>query len=57
MSATYNADEIIEIAENIEKNGARFYQQAARVCTDTNVRELLQELAEMEDRHESYFSS
>lgn len=47
-------DEILKMAELIERNGARFYRRAAGVASDESHRLLLQ-LAEMEDRHERTF--
>ena len=34
MSYNFNADEIFEIAEQIERNGANFYRTAAENITD-----------------------
>jgi len=56
MSIFFNPDEILEMAEQIEKNGARFYRQAAQGAQDIGMRELLQELAAMEDGHEKLFA-
>ena len=44
MSITFNADEIFEIAEQIERNGARFYREAAGNASDADVKNMLQEL-------------
>jgi rubrerythrin len=49
----FNADEVFSMAEQIERNGARFYRTAA-----TNIpasRDLLQGLAAMEDEHLAVF--
>ncbi len=51
MSVTFNADEIFEIAEAIESNGARFYRKAAESFTDQSKKQLLLDMAEMEDGH------
>ena len=56
MSIFFNPDEILEMAEQIERNGARFYRQAAQGAQDAGVRELLQKLATMEDGHEKLFA-
>jgi rubrerythrin len=45
----FNADEILEMAEQIERNGAKFYRAAARKIT--TVKQSLLELASMEDEH------
>ena len=36
MSYDFNADEIFEIAEQIERNGAKFYRNAAESIADTD---------------------
>ncbi len=55
MVFDYNADEILEIAEHIERNGANFYRNAAEKIDDENKKKLLLNLAEMEDEHELIF--
>ena len=57
MSFEFNADEILEMAEKIERNGARFYRKAAELVKDAVVSKLLQDLAVWEDGHERVFSS
>jgi rubrerythrin len=49
----FNADEIFTMAEQIERNGARFYRRAAE--NFPAVREQLILLAEMEDQHLATF--
>ena len=56
MSITFNADEVFEMAEEIEHNGAKFYREAADKASDTDVKKMLQELAVMEDGHEKTFA-
>ena len=51
---TFNADEIFEIAEQIERNGAKFYRKAAEPAEGAN-KDLLLRLAAMEDDHEKTF--
>jgi rubrerythrin len=55
MSYDFNADEIFEIAEQIERNGAKFYRASAENIIDANKKKLLIDLAEMEDEHENTF--
>jgi hypothetical protein len=43
MSFEFNADEILEMAEQIERNGARFYRKAAELVKDAAVSKLLQD--------------
>ncbi|MEA2038583.1 MAG: ferritin family protein [Thermodesulfobacteriota bacterium] len=57
MSYDFNADEIFEIAEEIERNGAKFYRQMSENFSETPVRELFLDLAAMEDDHEKAFVS
>jgi rubrerythrin len=51
MSATFNADEIFEMAEQIERNGAAFYRKAAGAAKDSEIRTLFTHLAIMEETH------
>jgi rubrerythrin len=57
MSYEFNADEILKMAEQIEKNGAGFYRKAAEVLQDPRVRTLLLDLATWEEGHEKVFST
>jgi rubrerythrin len=57
MSFDFNADDILQMAEQIEKNGARFYRESAEKVTDASAKELLLNLASMEDNHEKTFSN
>lgn len=56
MGVHFNADEIFEIAERIEKNGARFYRKAADNTSDEKAKKMFLELAAMEDEHEKTFA-
>jgi len=55
MGIKFNADEVFELAEQMERNGARFYRRAARAADDQRVRDVLERLAAMEDDHEQTF--
>ena len=55
MGMPFNADEVFEMAEQIERNGARFYRSAAEKFPE--VTQLLLELAAMEDNHEKTFAA
>jgi rubrerythrin len=57
MSFEFNADEILAMAEQIERNGSRFYRRAAGLVKDAGVKTLLQELASWEDVHQKVFTS
>jgi len=56
MAFCFNVDEILTMAEQIERNGAAFYRAAAEIATDEAVRAKLVELAEMEDGHVTLFA-
>ncbi len=55
MSFEFNADEILEMAQHIERNGARFYRRAAELVEEAAIRKLLEDLAAWEDGHERVF--
>ena len=57
MSFEFNADEILEMAVQIERNGARFYRKAAELVEGATVRKLFQDLAAWEDGHERAFAT
>ena len=56
MALDFNADEIFEMAEQIERNGATFYRKAADSVSGEE-KDFLLELAKMEDDHEVTFKA
>ena len=56
MSYEFNADEIFEMAVQMEINGAAFYSKAAEGTTDEACKKLLTNLALMEKAHEKTFA-
>jgi rubrerythrin len=56
MGIKFNADEIFEMAEQMERNGAKFYNKAAEASAAARSRELLRDLAAMEVVHEKTFA-
>lgn len=56
MIYDFNADDIFEIAEELEHNGAQFYRTAAEAVKDSGARDLLLHLSVMEDDHEKTFA-
>lgn len=56
MAIAFNADEVFEIAEQIERNGARFYRKAAEKVKAENFQQLLLKLADWELSHEKLFA-
>lgn len=57
MSYDFNADDVLEMAEQLEKNGGKFYRTAAENTDDPANKEFLLELAAMEDQHEKTFKA
>ena len=55
MAISFNVDEIFEMAEQIERNGAIFYREAARKTGDKATRQTFMNLAMMEDGHLKIF--
>ena len=57
MAFTFNADEVFEMAEQIERNGAAFYRHAGERAGDGGLRERLLKLSDWELKHEQRFHS
>ncbi len=57
MTVKFNSDEIYEIAERIEKNGANFYRKAAENFDNESAKTTLQGLASMEEEHRIIFAA
>jgi len=55
MGIVYNADEIFRMAIRIEEDGAAFYRKAAKTQSAKKDKDLLEELAAMEDGHAATF--
>jgi len=56
MTVTLNALEVFEIAEQIERNGAKFYRRAAAIFNNPDISKLFLRLAEWETQHEKIFA-
>ena len=56
MSTVFNADEVLDIAVTIEKNGAKFYRKAAEGAADKATVDAFERLAAMEDNHVKIFA-
>jgi len=56
MNTVFNADEMFEMAEQMERDGAAFYTAALRRANDSKIRELLNLLRRMEENHLKTFS-
>ena len=57
MSISFNAIEVFEIAERIERNSVKFYLRAAEVISDHDLCQILLSLAEFEKEHEETFAN
>jgi rubrerythrin len=53
MSTVFHADEVLQMAAQIELNGGLFYRRAAEICEEG--KELLLLIAEQEDEHLALF--
>jgi rubrerythrin len=57
MRYDFNADEVFEMAVQLERNGNKFYRDAAESVSDKGHREMLIKLADMENDHEQTFKA
>ena len=57
MPITFNANEIFEMAEEMERNGAKFYRKAAENTSDDQAKQMLLDMADMEDGHLKTFQN
>ncbi len=57
MAVELNAFEVFEIAEKIERNGAKFYKKAADLFDESRVHSMFIKLAEWELAHEQIFAN
>jgi rubrerythrin len=57
MSISFNAIEVFEIAERIERNSVKFYRRAAEALSDQDLSGILLSLAEFEKEHEETFAN
>lgn len=57
MDIEFNAFEVFEIAQKIERNGARFYRKAAGLFKDQQLKNMFSELANWETKHIEVFAN
>jgi rubrerythrin len=57
MPITFNADEIFEMAIEIEQNGAKFYKEAAQKASEEETKKMLLDMAAMEVGHIKIFQA
>ena len=55
MGITFNANEVFEMAEQIERNGVKFYRKAADNASDKETKQMLLDMADMEAGHLTIF--
>jgi rubrerythrin len=55
MSYDFNAQEVFEMAIQIEANGAAFYRKAADLQDEKTDKDFLEKIARMEERHKKGF--
>lgn len=55
MTIRFNADEIFQMAEEIEANASKFYSSAADNAKDEETKKMLKDLAAMENKHYEIF--
>ncbi len=56
MIWNYNIDEILALAEQIERNGIEYYTKASQLVKKDEQKRTFQKLAEMERNHEQVFA-
>jgi rubrerythrin len=56
MNVTFNTLEVLEIAEEIERNGAQFYRRAAEILDGSYICKTFIRLADWEIKHEQVFA-
>jgi len=57
MPYAFSAEEVLRIAERIERNGSAFYRRAAAATADEALRSKLLDLAQMEEGHQRTFAA
>ena len=57
MAVTFTADEIYEVAEQIERNAAEFYSEAAEKCPNEDIKEMLLDMSVTENEHLETFQN
>lgn len=55
MGITFNANEVFEMAEQIERNAEKFYKQASQNAAGKEIKQMLLGLADMEHDHLEIF--
>lgn len=56
MGFEFNADEIFQMAEQIEMNGESFYREMSEAISESSTQQVLLDLAGMENEHRKVFA-
>lgn len=56
MSIVFNADEVFEMAVDIEQNGVEFYEKAAKASADPDSQKMFTDFSAMEAEHAKTFA-
>lgn len=56
MGISFNADEVFEMAEEIERQGARLYKEVSKMAPTEEMKKFFLELTEMEAKHLKIFA-
>jgi len=56
VSISFNADEVFEMAEEIERQGTRFYSEASKMAPTEEMKKFFLELSDMEAKHLKIFA-
>jgi rubrerythrin len=57
MPITFTADEVFEIAEQLERNAAEFYREAAERSSNKDIKNFLLDMSAVENKHLSAFQN
>ena len=57
MGIRFSAGEVLAVAEQIERNGATFYEAAAEQAVTAEVQKMLRDLSQWESGHQALFAS
>jgi rubrerythrin len=56
MAGEFSADDVLRVAEKMERNAVKFYRKAAGICDDPKIGRVFVDLARWERQHARVFS-
>ncbi|MBN1508171.1 MAG: ferritin family protein [Sedimentisphaerales bacterium] len=56
MAREFSADDVLKVAEKMERNAVKFYRKAAGICDDPKIGKVFVDLARWERRHARVFA-